>query len=120
VGQTTQHCSQIVVVVQFVMTKLVAQIVGEGLKRKQLENVAQKLVAGYTKGASMTESDFITIENYVREATGQKLRNVVPTRALPSLMHIHLSKKERKGKTPQQQLALRREKYVNAGGKEQV
>jgi len=31
-----------------------------------------------------------------------------------------LSKKERKGKTPQQQLALRKEKYVNAGGKEQA
>ena len=38
----------------------------------------------------------------------------------PAWMHIHLSKKERKGKTPQQQLALRKEKYVNAGGKEQV
>jgi len=66
----------------------------------------------------MTERDFSEIQNYVREATGQEVRNVEAPREPLSWTLMQLSKKERKGKTPEQQQALRKEKYVNAGGKE--
>jgi len=69
--------------------------------------------------------DMLAVASLYRQGYGlQKPEPYTPYRYSPSKepawMHIHLSKKERKGKTPQQQLALRKEKYVNAGGKEQV